>query len=108
MDAIKQKVTGGAYDKPAKTKDGAMTTQDSADAHTIEGTTADPNVGTATSTAAGDKAQELKERATGKASQAKETADDKGVTQKAKETADDHGVGNKARQAEQKVDESAG
>ena len=43
MEAIKNKVTGGAYDKPAKTVDGAMTTQDSADAHTIEGTTADPN-----------------------------------------------------------------
>lgn len=35
MEAIKQKVTGGAYEKPAKTADGAMTTQDSADAHTV-------------------------------------------------------------------------
>lgn len=47
MDSLKQKVTskvtGDAYDKPAKTKDGAFTTQDSADAHTIEGTSADPN-----------------------------------------------------------------
>ena len=43
MDAIKSKITGDAYDKPAVTKDGAMTTQDSTDAHTTDGTSADPN-----------------------------------------------------------------
>ena len=30
-----------AYDKPAQTKDGAMTTQDSADAHTTKDTSAE-------------------------------------------------------------------
>jgi hypothetical protein len=43
MNAIKEKITGGAYDKPAKTQDGAMTTADAANAHTIEGTSSDPN-----------------------------------------------------------------
>jgi hypothetical protein len=41
MDKIKSIVTGDAYDKPAMTKDGAMTTQDSPDAHTTEGTSAE-------------------------------------------------------------------
>jgi hypothetical protein len=45
MDKIKSIATGDAYQKPAQTKDGAFTTQDSSDAHTTEGTTADdPNV----------------------------------------------------------------
>ena len=65
MDKVKSVVTGDAYDKPAKTKDGAFTTQDSADAHTIEGTSADPN---STGSAMGDKAQEAEEKAKDKAS----------------------------------------
>ena len=41
MDKIKSKITGDAYDKPAMTKDGAMTTQDAPDAHTVKGTSAE-------------------------------------------------------------------
>ncbi|KAJ9602703.1 hypothetical protein H2200_012897 [Cladophialophora chaetospira] len=45
MEGIKQKitskVTGDAYDKPAQTKDGAMTTQDSPDAVTTKDTSAE-------------------------------------------------------------------
>ena len=65
MDKVKSAITGDAYDKPAKTVDGAFTTQDSADAHTIKGTSADPN---STGSAMGDKAQEAEEKAKDKAS----------------------------------------
>lgn len=41
MDKVKSIVTGDAYDKPAKTVDGAMTTQDAPDAHTVKGTPAE-------------------------------------------------------------------
>jgi hypothetical protein len=41
MDKIKSVVTGDAYDKPAMTKDGAMTTQDAPDAHTVKNTSAE-------------------------------------------------------------------
>ncbi len=65
MDKVKSIVTGDAYDKPAKTVDGAFTTQDSPDAHTIKGTSADPD---STGSAAGDKAQEAEETAKEKGS----------------------------------------
>ncbi|KAK5367834.1 hypothetical protein LTR20_009063 [Exophiala xenobiotica] len=41
MDKIKSAITGDAYDKPAMTKDGAMTVQDAPDAHTVKGTSAE-------------------------------------------------------------------
>lgn len=55
MDKIKSVVTGDAYNKPAKTEDGAFTTQDAPNAHTIKGTSADPN---STGSTIGDKANE--------------------------------------------------
>lgn len=98
MDKVKDVVTGGAYDKPAKTKDGAFTTQDSEDAHTIEGTSADPN---STGSSAGDKMQEAEGKAqqkteeskqkageaTDKASETKQRADETPLKQKAEEKA---------------------
>lgn len=63
MDSLKEKVTstvtGDAHKKPALTKDGAYTTQDADNAHTIEGTSADPN---STGSKIGDKAQEAEEK----------------------------------------------
>jgi len=45
MDKVKSIVTGDAYKKPAKTEAGAFTTQDSDNAHTTSGTSAeDPNI----------------------------------------------------------------
>ncbi len=58
MESVKQKVTaavtGDAYNKPAKTEAGAFTTQDSDNAHTTKGTSADPN---STGSAIGDTAE---------------------------------------------------
>lgn len=41
MDKVKSMMTGDAYSKPAKTEHGAFTTQDSDNAHTTSGTSAD-------------------------------------------------------------------
>lgn len=71
MDKVKDVVTGGAYDKPAKTKDGAFTTQDSDNAHTIEGTSADPN---STGSATGDKMEQAENKAKETGEKAKEKA----------------------------------
>lgn len=89
---IKSKITGDAYDKPAKTVDGAMTTQDSADAHTIEGTSADPN---AEGTGAGiyEKGEQLGDKAKDAGYKAEDTV---------KEQADKHS--DKIDQAKDKVD----
>lgn len=87
MDKIKSIVTGDAYDKPAKTADGAMTTQDSSDAHTLKGTSADPNPpepGKSKIEQAGDKAQALGDKAQEKTGQAKEKK------QEAEQKADKH------------------
>lgn len=80
MDKVTSVVTGDAYDKPAKTKDGAMTTQDSADAHTLKGTSADPNPPPAEKgmlEKAGDKASDLGKKAEDTANKAQDTAQDK-------------------------------
>ena len=92
-DKITSKVTGDAYDKPAMTKDGAFTTQDSEDAHTIEGTSADPN---STGSGTADKAQEKLDQAGDKASE---------TTDKAKQTADQ--AGDKANEAGDKANQKA-
>lgn len=79
MNKIKSIVTGDAYDKPAKTADGAMTTQDSSDAHTLKGTSADPNPpepGKSKIEQMGDKAQEVGDKAQDKAGQAKQKGDE--------------------------------
>lgn len=59
MDSLKDKVTsvatGNAYDKPAKTEAGAFTTQDSSNAETTAGTSADPN---STGSKLGDKTEQ--------------------------------------------------
>jgi len=75
MNKVKDIVTGGAYDKPAKTEDGAFTTQDSKNAATIEGTSADPN---STGSAAGDKMQEAEGKAKEKANQGQQKAEQGG------------------------------
>lgn len=80
MDKVTSVVTGDAYDKPAKTKDGAMTTQDSADAHTLKGTSADPNPPPPEKSMiekAGDKASDLGKKAEDTAGKAQDTAKDK-------------------------------
>jgi hypothetical protein len=59
MDSIKKAVTGDAYNKPAKTEAGAFTTQDSKDAATIKGTSADPN---STGSAVGDAAEKAQDK----------------------------------------------
>lgn len=67
-DTITNIVTGGAYEKPAKTVDGAFTKQGEPNAHTIEGTSADPN-------STGSKAGDLLEQGKDKAQQAKGEAE---------------------------------
>lgn len=87
-DKVTSVVTGDAYDKPAKTKDGAMTTQDSADAHTLEGTSADPNPpepGKSTLEKVGDKAEDLGNKAEDKKNQAQDKANNTEAGQKAQE-----------------------
>ena len=85
-DKITSIVTGDAYDKPAKTVDGALTTQGSDNAHTIEGTSADPNsTGSGTSDLANkakgkmdevsDKTGDLGQQAKEKGQEAKQKAD---------------------------------
>jgi hypothetical protein len=91
-DFIKSKVTGDAYDKPAKTVDGAMTTSDSADAHTVEGTSADPSA-EGSGGAIFEKGEQLGDKAKDKGYQAE---------MKVKETADKHG--DKIDLAKDKVD----
>lgn len=79
MDKIKSIVTGDAYDKPAKTADGAMTTQDSADAHTLKGTSADPNPpepGKSKIEQMGDKAQAAGDKAQDKVGQAQQKGEE--------------------------------
>ncbi|KAK4937282.1 hypothetical protein LTR10_022039 [Elasticomyces elasticus] len=78
MDKVKSIVTGDAYDKPAKTVDGAMTTQDSSDAHTVKGT---PAEGTAAENKLSGDPSQVKQTTVNKANEAKE---------KAKETKDQH------------------
>ncbi|KAK5079830.1 hypothetical protein LTR70_008897 [Exophiala xenobiotica] len=63
---------GDAYDKPAKTETGAMTTNDSSDAATIEGTSADPNAPGSEPSALEKKAGESADKAGEKAKQAKD------------------------------------
>lgn len=80
-DKVTSVVTGDAYDKPAQTKDGAMTTQDSPNAHTLKGTSADPNPpepGKNKMEQLGDKAQEVGDKAQDK-------MDNTSAGQKAKE-----------------------
>jgi hypothetical protein len=89
-DFFKSKLTGDAHDKPAKTVDRAMTTLNSADAHTIEGTSADPNF-EGSGGAIFEKGEQLGDKAKGAGYQA-ET--------KVKEVADKHG--DKIDQAEDK------
>lgn len=71
-DKITSIATGDAYDKPAKTESGAMTTNDSSDAATIEGTSADPNAPGSEPSALEKKAGESADKAGEKAKQAKE------------------------------------
>lgn len=90
MDAAKKIFTGGAYDAPAKTKDGAFTKQGEPDAHTIKGTSADPN---STGSKTGDaiaKAQEAKKKVDEDPEGAKEEL--KGKAQEGKEMAKEKGV----------------
>ena len=84
MDKVKDIVTGGAYDKPAKTKDGAFTTQDSDNAHTIEGTSADPN---STGSATGDKLEQAQQKTEQKADETKQKTDE--TKQKTEQKADE-------------------
>jgi len=63
-DKITSIVTGDAYKHPAKTETGAFTKQGEPNAHTIEGTSADPN-------STGSKAGDMLEQGKEKASQAK-------------------------------------
>lgn len=72
-DKIASIVTGDAYNKPAKTEDGAFTTQGSKDAHTIKGTSADPN---STGSAVGDKAEQAKEKGQEAKQKGQETKED--------------------------------
>lgn len=88
MDKVTSIVTGDAYDKPAKTKDGAMTTQDSADAHTLEGTSADPNPPEPKKSMiekVGDKAENAGKKAEDAAGKAQEKANNTEAGQKAQE-----------------------
>jgi len=71
-DKITSIATGDAYDKPAKTETGAMTTNDSSDAATTEGTSADPNAKGSEPSALEKKAGESADKAGEKAKQAKD------------------------------------
>lgn len=88
MDKVTSVVTGDAYDKPAKTKDGAMTTQDSADAHTLKGTSADPDPPKPEKSMiekVGDKAEGLGKKAEQGANKAQDKANNTEAGQKAQE-----------------------
>lgn len=87
-DKITSVVTGDAYDKPAKTEDGAMTTQDSDNAHTLKGTSADPNPpepGKSKIEEYGDKASALGDKYQDKVGQAKDKGQE--ASQKADQVA---------------------
>lgn len=71
-DKITSIATGDAYDKPAKTETGAMTTNDSSDAATIEGTSADPNAPPSQPSGLEQKAGQSAEKAEQKRNQAHE------------------------------------
>src|SRR5690349_21778457 len=78
MQSLKDKatsvVTGDAYDKPAKTADGAMTTQDSDNAHTLKGTSADPNPPPPEKSKLQEKGEQLANKTADKAGQAQDKA----------------------------------
>jgi len=82
MDAIKSKITGNAYDKPAKTADGAFTTQDSDNAATLTGTSHDPNPETNAKNVGGGMGEKME-----------------GMVGKAKDAAGDERVGNAMQKA---------
>ena len=94
MDKIKSVVTGDAYDKPAKTADGAMTTQDAPDAHTVKDTSHDPNPPPMEDT----KAEKMLQSADKKVEEKSNKADE--LKQKAEDKADNTSMGQKAQQGD--------
>ena len=96
MDKIKSVVTGDAYDKPAQTADGAMTTQDSSNAHTVKDTSADPDPPPMEDTKAEKMLQNADKKVEEKTNKAQEMRD------KAQDKADNTGMGQKAQQGDLK------
>jgi len=111
MQSLKDKatsvVTGDAYDKPAKTKDGAMTTQDSDNAHTIKGTSADPNAPEPGKSKLEEKGEQMANSAASKVDKAQDKASS--ATQKAQNEAQKSETGQKAMgKAEEGADKAQG
>lgn len=94
MDKIKSVVTGDAYDKPAKTADGAMTTQDAPDAHTVKDTSHDPNPPPSEDTKAEKMLQTADKKVEEKSNQGQE------MKEKAQDKADNTSMGQKAQQGD--------
>ena len=94
MDKIKSAVTGDAYDKPAKTADGAMTTQDAPDAHTVKDTSSDPNPPPSEDTQAEKMLKTADKKVEEKQNQGQE------MKQKAQDKADNTNMGQKAQQGD--------
>lgn len=93
---IKSIITGDAYEKPAMTADGAMTTQDSGNADTVKGTSADPNPPPSEDTKAEKMLQSADKKVEEKTNQAQD------MKQKAQDKADNTSMGQKAQQGDLK------